>query len=122
MRIHLLTIADNEYTFSPVTATNTKSGDTKMGNAAYTTEYFNRRFPSNEVILTRSVSGVASFNGRSINATVEVRDMKTDDPSGRWVILINGVASRWYAMESVAVRKAKRLGINCYGLSYGEPA
>jgi hypothetical protein len=33
MRIHLLTPADNEYTFMPVTATNTNAGDAKMTTA-----------------------------------------------------------------------------------------
>lgn len=42
--------------------------------------------------------------------------------SGKWVVMINGVASRWYGMESAAINCAKRFRVTKYGYSFGEPA
>lgn len=44
------------------------------------------------------------------------------EASGKWVVMINGVASRWYGMESAAINCGKRFRITQYGYSFGEPA
>lgn len=44
------------------------------------------------------------------------------EASGKWVVMVNGVASRWYGMASAALSCGRRFRVGQYGYNFGEPA
>lgn len=56
--------------------------------------------------------------GNDIVTVIERLDRS--EVSGKWVVMVNGIARRWYAMPAAALRIAKKYRIGNYGGSFGE--
>lgn len=73
-------------------------------------------------ILRREISGVDSFGRNHKHVVTVINRLEQDDPSGKWVVMVDGVASLWYGMESAALRAGNRYKIGAYGITHGLPA
>lgn len=70
----------------------------------------------------KSVTGNHWFTGETLTFTAcVVENKKADGNHGRWAVVVNGKAVKWYGMESSAIGCVNRLRFNGYGYSFGGP-
>lgn len=72
------------------------------------------------VIATKTVTGTHALTGKALTYKVDAVHNPESLLEGRWTVVINGKTSRWYAMESAALRCVRKAIVGMYGISFGE--